>query len=88
MRLEYTQTFLKEVKSVNSVSIKERIEKAIINCKGANSLKDIRHLKKLKGYPNYFRIEVGSFRLGIYLENDLIVFSRCLPRKDIYKYFP
>lgn len=41
MRLDYTQVFLKEVKSIKSVSIKERIEKAIKSCKDVNSLKDI-----------------------------------------------
>lgn len=88
MRLDFTRIFIKDIQSINSVNIKKRIENAINNCKVANSLQDIKHLKKLKGYTNYFRIDIGSFRLGLLIEKDLIVFSRCLPRKDIYKYFP
>jgi mRNA interferase RelE/StbE len=88
MRLEFRQLFLKEVSSIRSSILKEKIEKIIIDCKDVNSPREIKHLKKLKGYSNFYRIEIGSYRIGIQIVNDLIVFSRCLPRKYIYKYFP
>jgi mRNA interferase RelE/StbE len=88
MRLDYTQLFLKEVKLIHSISIKERIEKTLLNCKEAKTPRNIKHIKKLKGYSNYFRIDIGTYRIGIQIDKDLIIFSRCLPRNDIYKYFP
>jgi mRNA interferase RelE/StbE len=88
MRIEYTNTFLKEIKSLDSSIIKESVEKAILNCKEAINIKDIKHLKKLKGFSNYYRIGIHSYRIGLFIEDDLVIFSRCLPRKDIYKYFP
>jgi len=45
-------------------------------------------VKKLKGCKNYYRIKIDDYRLGLYLEEDTLVLSRLLPRKDIYKKFP
>lgn len=44
-------------------------------------------LQKLSGTPNYYRIRVGDYRIGPALEDDMVVFVRCLHRKDIYRYF-
>jgi len=52
------------------------------------SLRDIRNLKKLKGYKNLFRIKIGDFRIGIFIENDTVEFARVVHHKDIYKLFP
>jgi mRNA-degrading endonuclease RelE of RelBE toxin-antitoxin system len=55
------------------------------NCK---SLTSIAGIKKLKGSKQYFRVRLGDYRIGIYLDKEKVVFSRALHRKDIYKYFP
>ncbi len=52
------------------------------------SMRDIRNLKKLKGYKNLFRIKIGDFRIGIFIENDTVEFARVVHHKDIYKLFP
>ena len=44
--------------------------------------------KKLKGFEQIYRIRIGDYRLGIYINDDVVEFIRCLHRKDIYKYFP
>lgn len=51
-------------------------------------LETIVGIKKLKGYKSYFRVRIGDYRIGLYLEKNIVVFSRVLHRKDIYKYFP
>ncbi len=53
-----------------------------------NSLQEIKNLKKLSGFNNYFRIRVGEYRIGIYLNKDTIEFAAIDHRKDIYKHFP
>ena len=57
-------------------------------CKQAEKQNSIRDLKKLKGYRNAYRIKIGSYRIGLVIENDILIFTRFLHRKDIYNYFP
>lgn len=45
-------------------------------------------LKKLKGFRSYYRIRVGSYRIGFKKEENRVVFMRVLHRKDIYRRFP
>ena len=42
----------------------------------------------MEGAENAYRIRVGRFRIGFFLEGDAIEFVRCLPRKDAYRHFP
>lgn len=88
MRLEFTEKFKIDVKEIDDLKIKERIITVIEECEIAQSLSEIRNLKKLKGYDKHFRIKVGNFRIGLSLQQGVLVFSRCLHRKDIYRYFP
>ena len=53
-----------------------------------NSLSQIKNLKKLKGQTKYFRIRSGDYRIGLYIENQVIEFTTIDHRKDIYKHFP
>jgi len=42
----------------------------------------------VKGFPGYFRIRVGDYRLGFSFHNDTVTLIRFLHRKEIYRYFP
>lgn len=77
----------KDVKKLPK-SVKESIEQIVLQTIAVNSLSDISNLKKLKGSSNAFRIKTGNYRIGIFIENDTIIISRILHRKDIYRYFP
>ncbi len=46
-----------------------------------------KHIRKLKGYQNLFRIRIGGYRLvyhALFKENK-VVLLRILPRKEVYK---
>lgn len=75
----------KEVKDKNTIS---RIDAVIDEAMAATSIFDIKNVKKMKGASNAFRIRVGDFRIGVFVEGDVIEFARCLPRKDAYRNFP
>ncbi|MDO8095007.1 MAG: type II toxin-antitoxin system RelE/ParE family toxin, partial [Candidatus Brocadiales bacterium] len=66
----------------------KRVKEIIEAVEKSYSLSEIPNLKKLKGSGNYFRLRAGDYRIGIRLENDIVIFVRFLNRKDIYKYFP
>ena len=43
---------------------------------------------KMEGARNAYRIRIGDYRIGFYLEGEVIILSRALNRKEIYRYFP
>ena len=88
MKVEFRESFAKDLKGVKDKSLLNRIKESIDATEKANSLVELSNLKKLKGGGNYFRLRIGDYRLGIALENDIVVFVRFLNRRDIYKYFP
>lgn len=88
MKIGFDKRFEKDFDKMPS-EIQKSIKISIQNVIESNSAKEISNLKKLNGFKNYFRIKVGNYRIGIYLENeDTIIFSRVLHRKEIYRYFP
>jgi mRNA interferase RelE/StbE len=45
-------------------------------------------IEQLKGYPSFYKVRFGSYRIGIKIENDVIILERALHRKEIYRFFP
>ena len=88
MDVKYTKRFNKEISKITGKKLGQSINDAIENVKKAKSILEIKNLKKLKGYNNSFRIEVYNYRIGIYIEKNIVEFARFMHRKDIYKYFP
>jgi mRNA interferase RelE/StbE len=54
----------------------------------AENLGDVNNLKKLKADGNYYRIRVGDYRIGIAVNENIVIFVRVLHRKEVYRYFP
>lgn len=90
MIVRISKNFVKELKKCppdiqdDILNILEKIEKA-------ESLSQIPNIKKLTGFPSYYRYKTGIWRVGMELIKDLIkicVIRTVLPRKDIYKHFP
>ena len=69
-------------------SVRYEVIKAIKNVEDSTSRSQIKGLKKLKGYKNAFRIKIGDYRIGIFIERNNVEFARVIHRKDIYKIFP
>lgn len=87
MKFQTNKSFERDLKKSPSILISEVL--AIYNQVGkAQNLKDIPNLKKLSGYKNAYRIRVGEYRIGLYVEDETVVFARILPRKEIYRFFP
>ena len=88
MKIEFNESFLKDLRAVKDKSVLTKVKAAIEASEQAATLDQITHLKKMRGSREYFRIRIGDFRLGLKLEGDTLVFVRFLNRKDIYRYFP
>jgi mRNA interferase RelE/StbE len=42
----------------------------------------------LKGHKFAYRIKIGDYRIGIFVESKVVEMARFEHRKDIYKVFP
>ncbi len=88
MQIEFRDSFLKDVNRIKEKAVKKKIAAAITETKSATSLPDIKQVKKMEGSEAYYRIRVGNYRIGFKLQGKVLIFLRCLHRKDIYRYFP
>ena len=88
MQIVFLSKFSKDLSKINQPKVLADIEKAIIQIENVKTTIEINQLKKLKGYKSAFRIKVGDYRIGLFIENDVIEFARILHRKDIYNLFP
>lgn len=89
MKTEYLPSFIKDLKKIKKTAIYAEIRKlAFQTLPDCHNISEIKNLKKIKGHKNAYRIRIGDYRLGIFIDNEIITLSRVLHRKDVYRYFP
>lgn len=88
MKVRFEAKFAKDLRNIEDGKLLAKIKELIVECQNAESLVQLRQIKKLQGYENFYRIRLGDFRVGLEVVNGELIFARCLRRKDIYKYFP
>ena len=88
MKTIFLNSFLKDINKLSLQSVKDDIQKTILNVEKANSIKEIKNIKKLSGFKYAYRIKIGDYRIGLFIENNTVEFARVIHRKDIYKTFP
>lgn len=86
MIVKIDKSLVKDISKINDKVVLKKLRSTITKIQSSTNLSEIRSLKKLKGFHNYFRI--GDYRLGIIYHNNKIEIIRLLHRKEIYKYFP
>lgn len=88
MEVRFKASFKRDIKRIQDRSILNGISQAIDSVKAADSLSAVNNLSKLKGYQDSYRMRVGTYRLGLKVDDNEVIFVRALPRKDIYRFFP
>lgn len=88
MQLVVTRQFAKDVQKHLNKPQQIQLANIIDQLRNAQSLQEIPNLKKLKGYKTAFRIKMDDFRIGFLWEENQILLSRVMNRKEIYRYFP
>ena len=87
MEIIITKTFEKQLKLVpkyireSAIAVLETLEKA-------RNVTEIKDLKKLNGYTNYYRIRIGNYRMGLQIIDPKIIVVIILHRGTVYKVFP
>ena len=90
MRTEFRKSFERDLKKLRrDPQTLGRIRSAIEEVEAARDLQDLSSLAKLTwSTGDYCRLRVGDYRIGIEMESEVVVFVRCLHRRDIYRRFP
>ncbi|NVO02771.1 MAG: type II toxin-antitoxin system RelE/ParE family toxin [Bacteroidetes bacterium] len=88
MKTEFLRHFEKDIDKLSQITIRINVSDAVLNVEKAKKISEIKGLKKLAGFKNVFRIKIGDYRIGLFIENDVVEFARVVHRKDIYKVFP
>lgn len=88
MKVAFRQSFARDLKKVRDQVVLDRIRRAIERVERAATVQEIRDLKKISETNNFYRIRVGDYRLGAVMEGGQVEFVRCLPRRDLYRFFP
>ncbi|MBN8705420.1 MAG: type II toxin-antitoxin system RelE/ParE family toxin [Bacteroidetes bacterium] len=88
MTTEFLKSFSKDIDKIKIESVLSDIESAILNAEESLNQTEIRNLKKLKGFQDAYRIRIGNYRIGIFIDGEKVTFARVIHRKDIYKEFP
>lgn len=88
MKVRFESKFAKDLRSIRDTKLLVKIKEMIDECKAAESLTELKNIKKLQGYDTFYRIRIGEYRVGLEVLNDELIFTRFLHRKDVYKYFP
>jgi len=88
MRVEFLDKFLRDLDKLRDKSVKRNVKKVIESVERASNFKSISNTKRLSGHKSAYRVRVGDYRIGVFVENDLVEFARIAHRKDIYDIFP
>ena len=87
MEIIITKTFEKQLKLVPKY-IRESAIAVLEALETAKKVTEIKDLKKLSGYTNYYRIRIGNYRMGLQIINPTIIVVTILHRGTVYKVFP
>ena len=88
MQVEFLAKFNRDLDRIYLKSVKNSILKIIDEVKTSESITQISNVKKLKGFRSAYRIRLGEYRIGVFVDGNHIEFARVLHRKEIYRYFP
>ncbi len=59
MKVEFRESFLKDLENVKNVKLLEKVKTSVENVEHARFPLAIHNFKKLKGFSTYFRIKLG-----------------------------
>ncbi|MEL7141823.1 MAG: type II toxin-antitoxin system RelE/ParE family toxin [Cyanobacteria bacterium J06643_4] len=88
MKVEFRKTFEKDLRKLRDKMLLSKIKSAIETVEAANTLEEIANLRKLQGVDEYFRIRIGDYQIGLFLQDETLRFIRVIHRREFYRYFP
>jgi mRNA interferase RelE/StbE len=89
MKASFDASFLKSLENIKDKKLADKLLKLITEVESAKKLLDVKSIKRLVGFKNFYRVRIGDYRVGLELVNsEEVLFIVVAHRKDIYKLFP
>ncbi|MBX2973954.1 MAG: plasmid stabilization protein [Flavobacteriales bacterium] len=88
MRLDPLRSFSRDIDAIPDAKLRQRLKLVLLAIEAAGNIQQVPHVKKMKGHSKAFRIRVGDFRLGVFVEGDTVQLVRFLHRREVYRWFP
>jgi mRNA interferase RelE/StbE len=88
LKVRFKESFARELRALSDKALLGRIRALIESVENARILADLPGLKKLRGGGACYRVRIGDYRVGLTVEEDVVVFVRVLHRREVYRYFP
>lgn len=81
--------FEKAILKIHDKTLRGRIEKIIVKINSCKSIHEVSNLIPIVGAPGYFRIRLSDYRIGIFVEDNTVLFCFFGKRDEsTYKKFP
>lgn len=88
MELRFKGQFNRDI-DINNRKVLEEVRACILNVKQAQSIVQIKNIKKLRLYKTRYRIKIAEhYRIGLVIRNNVVWFVRFGHRKSFYEKFP
>lgn len=88
MKTEYLSSFARDLGKIKDTQTLRRVKQAIERIEQAENLRDVSNIKKLTGSKDAYRLRVGDYRLGFFVDDEVVQFARVLYRSEVYHRFP
>ena len=72
MEVEFTKSFLKDVKSLKDKVLKDKIKSEILVLENTQTLYNLPNIISIVNSKDYYRIRVGDYCIGIKLEDNIV----------------
>jgi len=84
VKIIFRRSFAKDLKKIRQNAILQEVQAVLEQIEQSASLHDIPNVTHLTSEGPYYRIRIGDYRLGLFVEDEAITFVRFLHRRDIY----
>jgi len=88
MKTAFRKSFTRDLKKIRDQEVLDRVRQTIEKVEAARDLSSIGDLKKISGTADFHHIRIDDYRIGVVVEGETVEFVRCLPRRDLYRFFP
>lgn len=94
MKIEFKKSFERDFKKcIKNCEIKARLKELFNATEEISDVKELSDrgfdVKRIKASTKKaYRVRIGNWRIGFYIEGDVIVFMRILRRDEFYNHFP
>ena len=88
MRVVTRSSFGRDLRKVRDAKVRDKVEQFLDAACAAKALGELPHVLPMTDHEGYYRVRVGKYRIGLYLDGESLEIVRVLPRRDFYRVFP